>query len=49
MTSGGRNSYGKVLGALGGAAVLLTLTSPPRLPVPGASARTALAADAAGW
>ena len=46
MTSRRRNRYGKILGALGGAAVLLTLTSPPRLPVPGASARTALAADA---
>ena len=46
MTSRRRNRYGKILGALGGAAVLLTLTSPPRLAVPGASARTALAADA---
>jgi hypothetical protein len=49
VTSRGRNGYAKILGALGGAAVLLTLTGPPRLAVPstGASVRTALAADAA--
>src|SRR5690242_15028736 len=49
MTSGGRNRYGKVLGALGGAAILLTLTSPPRLtaPVTGASLTAAPVADAA--
>jgi hypothetical protein len=49
VTSRGRNRYGKILGALGGAAVLLTLTSPPRLAEPGtgASLSTALAADAA--
>jgi hypothetical protein len=49
MTSGGRNRYGRVLGALSGAAVLLTLASPPRLATPatGASLTATPVADAA--
>ena len=38
MTTRGHNKYGKILGALGVAAVLLTLTSPPRLAAPGSLA-----------
>jgi BNR/Asp-box repeat len=48
VTSRGRSKYGKILGALGGAAVLLTLTSPPRLAPSGtgASLTAALTATA---
>ena len=44
MTSQGRNRHAKLLGALGGAAVLLTLTGPPRLAAPGTSLTAALTA-----
>ena len=47
MTSRGRNKYGKILGALSGAAVLLALSSPPRLPAPGTGAPSAAALTAA--
>ena len=43
MTSQGPNKYGKIMGALGGAAVLLTLTGPPGLAAPGAGASLAAA------
>jgi hypothetical protein len=48
VTSRGRNKYAKILGALGGAVVLLTLTGPPRLAAPrGGAWSTAALATAA--
>ena len=47
MTSRGRNKYGKILGALSGTAVLLTLTSPPRPAPPGTGAPSTAALTAA--
>jgi hypothetical protein len=46
VTSQGRNKNAKILGALGGAAVLLTLTGPPRLAALGPSLTAAVAAPA---
>ena len=44
MTSQGRHKHAKILGALGGAAVLFTLTGPPRLAAPGTSLTAAVTA-----